>query len=413
MSRQESIVGPLVALLLALPVLVQAGGDENVYPFGSNPNLGNRMYFPDAASVLNNIDRFSSLHIRFHNCAWSPNAAQFDDDGEYYDGEDAWYKGRTAGSAANAGFSLYGSLKNRLSMGGCRRGTYINSFLTTNGADVLVQALGLNVDTSYNYCHEYQYDGGDGNDNGGSGDNYQNSYPQSATLGCTADGKFATALFTDQYCQGFYFWNTTTKDKTYQSYQRKLNGVHCANIWSGKAPKQTTSNGYTSKAHEILLQSDVCDTEVNGLCPDPWGKKSRYEQKFRLAGASRTLLVDYRFRRPMMMAAHFMIVLAVALVLVAYRVRNKERLQAQGWINCLAQDIPKFSRKRIKAFRRAWKRGARRARRAARANRAKEDDLIDEDDGVWQDEIPDAKESSFELSGSERKEKKSSKRSQR
>jgi hypothetical protein len=352
------------------------------------------MYFPDAAAVLNNIDRFSSLHIRFHNCAWSPNQAIFDDDGEYYDGEDAWYKGRTAGSAANAGFSLYGTLKNRLSMGGCRRGTYINSFFTTNGADVLVQALNLNVDASYAYCHEYQYDGeDDGNGNGG-GEEDQNAYPQSATIGCNANGKFATALFTDQYCQGMYFWNTTN-DNTYQSYQRKLNGVHCASIWNGRTPKSTTDNGYTSKAHEILLQSDVCDTSVNPLCPNPWNKKSRYEKKFRLAGASRTMLMDYKFRRPIMIIANCLLLLAVALALVAYRVRNKERLQSQGWVSCVAQDIPKFTRKRIKTFRRAWRRGARRARRAARHKQSSEEIDPIEDDGVWVDDEGDPK--SYEM----------------
>jgi hypothetical protein len=357
-----------------------AGEDLNTYHFGSNPNAKNRMYFPDAASVVRNLDRFSSLHIRFHSCAWSPNQAFFDDDGENYDGEEQWYQGRVSGSAANAGFSLYGTLKNRVSLGGCRRGTYINSFFTNYGADVLVGALGLNVDTSYSYCHEYDYDSYYDDDNEeGSGDegddDDSSSTPQSATLGCTLDGKFATALFTDQYCQGKYFWNTT-KDGTYNSYNQKLNGLRCQKIWNGKTPKSTTSNGYASKAHEILAQADVCDTMVDAACPDPWGKKSSYEHKFLMAGASRTTALDYRVRRPLVNLAHALVAAAVVLAGLSYRARNKERIQEQGMWSCLREDVPKQARKTVRSYRQALKRSRRRRRRRGASG---EDDETRED----------------------------------
>lgn len=342
--------------------------DMNVYPFGSNPNNGRRMYFPDGASVLRNLDKFSSLHIRFHNCAWSSNAAQFDDDGEYHDGEDAWYQGRIAGSSANAGFSLYGHLKSslpRLGFGNCRKATYINSFFTNNGADVLVDALGLKVDNSYTYCHEYEYDGNDGNNynNGGednkdneNNNNNQNALPQSATLGCMADGKFGTALFTDENCDGHYFWNTTTSDNTYASYNQKLGGVHCRKIWSGRASGGNgDDDGYASVAHQILLQSNVCDTQVHPQCPNPWRKKSRYEHKFKMAGASRTTVLDYRVRRPLVRLSHCILVVAAFLSLWAYRARNKKRLQEYGWVVCLQKDIPRFFKKRAKAVKRVMK----------------------------------------------------------
>lgn len=365
----------LLSLLLALtlPQLGLSGVDSNseFYPFGQNPNAKRRMYFPDAVSVLRNLDKFGSLHVRFHNCAWSPNTiTAFDDDGEYYDGEDAWYQGRTAGgSAANAGFSLYGTLKHRLQLGGCRRATYINSFFTNNGADVLVDALGLNgVDQSYTYCHEYEWnndddqngDNGNNNNNQGNGDN-QNSYPQSATLGCTADGEFATALFTDQYCQGNYFWNTTTDDKTYKSYNRKLKQVRCHKIWNGNEDQNSDSE-YKTVVHEVLLQSDVCDTRVNPLCPNPWGRKRAYETKLRLAGAGSRAVFEYRVRRPLIKLFHFLIFLSLVVTLVAYRARNRERLQAHGWATCLAKDLPKWLGRRIRAVRKFFRGGRSRRR---------------------------------------------------
>ena len=377
----------LVVLLCVLPLAVFAGqdGNSNTYPFGNNPNENRRMYFPDAVSVLRNLDKFSSLHIRFHNCAWSPNSMpSFDDDGEYYDGEDAWYQGRTgAGSAANAGFSLYGTLKNRIQLGGCRRATYINSFFTDNGADVLVQALELNVDTSNTYCHEYEWisdDDGDGEgDNHGSGDNKNNNnVPQSATLGCTAEGRFATALFTDQYCQGAYFWNTTTDDETYSSYNRKLKGLHCHKIWNGRLSE--TTNGYPSVAHEILRQSQVCDTRANALCPNPWGRKSKDEKRLKLASAGSRTTWEYRVRRPLVRICHVMLATGLVLSLVAYHARNKERLKNQGWIACVSKDLPRWFSRRTKAVRRALFRKSARRRRSMSTRRRKSRSRDDEDE---------------------------------
>ena len=361
----------VVSAFLAHLVLAGQDDNSNNYPFGHNPNENRRMYFPDGVSVLRNLDKFSSLHIRFHNCAWSPNSMPaFDDDGEYYDGEDAWYQGRTgSGSAANAGFSLFGTLKHRLQLGGCRRATYINSFFTDNGADVLVEALGLNVDTSYTYCHEYEWVGDNDGEKQESGDNENNNLPQSATLGCTADGRFATALFTDEYCQGAYFWNTTTDDNTYNAYNRKLKGIHCQKIWNGR--RSETANGYASMAHEILQQSQVCDTRANALCPNPWGRKAKDEKRLQLASAGSRTTWEYRVRRPLVRVCHFLILTGLLLSLIAYRARNKERLQNQGWIACLSKDLPRWFSRRTKAVRKAFSRKSARRRRSMSARRRK------------------------------------------
>jgi hypothetical protein len=338
----------LVAVAAALLHLTRAGSvnrDPNIYQGGrSNPNMGGGMYFPDAASVLRNLDRFSSLSIRFHSCAWSPNKiASFDDDGTNYDGEEQWYLGRTAGSAANAGFSLYGTLKNRLlPSGGCHRATFINSFFTNNGADVLIDALGLNVDTSYSYCHEYEGDQEEG-DNDAS--------PASATLGCTLDGSFATALFTDDYCQGKYFWNISSTDGTYDSYNKKLRGVDCTKIWNGKTPRSYSNGGgyYESAAHQILSQSDVCDTRVNPSCPNPWSKKSREERAFGRTSGKVVRIVQ----RALVTFSNVLLAVGLVLTLVVYRARNKERLQKAGWWDCLKEDVPNYVRGGIRKRRRA------------------------------------------------------------
>ena len=387
------LVMTMLLLVLGLwPQAVQAGRDDNSnnYPFGHNPNEKRRMYFPDGYSVLRNLDKFSSLHVRFHNCAWSPNSMpSFDDDGEYYDGEDEWYKGRTgAGSAANAGFSLFGTLKHRLQLGGCRRATYINSFFTDNGADVLIQALGLNVDTSNTYCHEYEWvaddDAAEQNQNSGDNNDDNNNLPQSATLGCTADGRFATALFTDQYCQGAYFWNTTTADDTYNSYNRKFRGVHCHKIWNGR--RSETANGYASTAHEVLLQSQVCDTRANALCPNPWGRKAGDEKRLKLASAGSRAAWDYKVRRPLVKLCHVLIFTGLLLSLIAYRARNKERLQNQGWIACISKDLPKWFHRRNRAMRKAFARksssGRRRkkTRSPRRKGRSRDEDEYEEYD---------------------------------
>ena len=370
--------------ILACPARAGQDSNSNVYPFGQNPNEKRRMYYPDAISVIRNLDKFSTLHIRYHSCAWSPNSVTaFDDDGENYDGEDAWYQGRTgSGSSANAGFSLYGTLKNRMQFGGCRKATYINSFFTTNGADVLIDALGLNVDTSYSYCHEYEWNNNENDNNQDSGDNRDNddnnnnAYPKSATLGCAADGRFATALFTDEYCQGNYFWNTTTADGTYAAYNKKLKGLHCQKIWNGRAPNSATSNGYKSTAHEILAQSEVCDTRENAACPNPWKRKSRYEKTIQLASSGSRTNMEYRVRRPLVMIFHGLLAVGLVLTLIAYRARNKERLQKSGWLNCLSKDIPKWLHRRARAVRKALSS----ARKRVRRHRRRKDEYYNDQD---------------------------------
>ena len=61
--------------------------DSNPYPYGDNPNNQFKMYWNDAANVLQDLSKFSALFIKYHGCVWSEcHVDQYDDDGENRDG---------------------------------------------------------------------------------------------------------------------------------------------------------------------------------------------------------------------------------------------------------------------------------------------------------------------------------------
>ena len=102
-------------LLFSLQLLlaVTAEKDSNPYPWGENPNNKFKNYWNDARNVVQDLDQFSALYIKYHGCVWSECSVDgFDDDGEDRDGDEYWYQYRTQPFCANAGFSLYGVLKN-------------------------------------------------------------------------------------------------------------------------------------------------------------------------------------------------------------------------------------------------------------------------------------------------------------
>lgn len=73
-------------VLLLLP-LYSAEKDSNPYPYGNNPNNQFKMYWNDAANVLQDLSKFSALFIKYHGCVWSEcHVDQYDDDGENRDG---------------------------------------------------------------------------------------------------------------------------------------------------------------------------------------------------------------------------------------------------------------------------------------------------------------------------------------
>jgi hypothetical protein len=57
-------------LLASLAAVVVAYKDTSYYPAGtSNPNVDTKMYWRDAINVLEDLDQFSKLYVKYHTCA--------------------------------------------------------------------------------------------------------------------------------------------------------------------------------------------------------------------------------------------------------------------------------------------------------------------------------------------------------
>ena len=280
-SSSSLIRAPLLLLVvLLLTTLCQADKDSNIYPWGENPNTHFKMYWKDAANVIQDLDQFQALYVQVHGCVWSEcaGADNFDDDGENHDGDEEWYLTRTTTFCANAAYSLYGIKKNNFKLvNTCSKGTYINSFFTYGGADTLARALGLNVNTKdnnrYSAVDDDTYggtsnsdcvaveangrflrdvveggarrlgqgerelsdsgDSGDGEDDWDNEDQYDTSSVVSTTMGCAASAtskynKFVLAGFDDEYCSGQHYVETVG---TLNAYNKALHKVSCTRIW--------------------------------------------------------------------------------------------------------------------------------------------------------------------------------------
>lgn len=62
-----------VVVLVSLAVLAThaaAEKDSSYYPADvSNPNVEDRMYWKDSQNVLEDLDQFSKLYVKYHTCA--------------------------------------------------------------------------------------------------------------------------------------------------------------------------------------------------------------------------------------------------------------------------------------------------------------------------------------------------------
>jgi hypothetical protein len=76
-SRITSSIGkiPVATLLILLLAavsspIVTAEKDGNYYPSGmKNPNINEKMYWRNAYDVIDDIDSFDALYVKFHSCA--------------------------------------------------------------------------------------------------------------------------------------------------------------------------------------------------------------------------------------------------------------------------------------------------------------------------------------------------------
>ena len=412
----------LLVLLLWVSLIlgssfVCAEKDSNPYPWGDNPNNhAFQMYWNDARNVLQDLDKFQALYIKYHGCVWSEcsRGDNFDDDGENRDGDEYWYQYRTQPFCGNAAFSLYGVLKNHfLQLDHCSRGTYINSFFTYGGADTLMEALHAHVSTVFD-----EKDGNDNNNNNGnyekhsnadcydveneqrdralnSNDNNGGDNDISTTMGCSAQGAFVVALFEGTTCDGNYYLGTSdSSDSDMSKYNRKMNSVRCRQIWnrfthsSGagtynrqrrqqrKLEEQNDDNSntddyyedtYNSPAEYLLSHSWACDVSLypNGLCPDPYGLKNKYDAVLQAVASGRSAKLavwQVRLHTPIVFLATLLLLAACVLWgLTYYALRHDEAKTLGTWRPVLGRDllyfcrstVPRTCRKTLRLLRRA------------------------------------------------------------
>jgi hypothetical protein len=299
----------------------------------------------------------------------------FDDDGENRDGDENWYLYRTQGLCANAAYSLYGVKKSLFAvpLNTCARGTYINSFFTYGGADVLAKALDLSISRYFNnnddgygnaVCYGVE---GENNNNGHSNDNNNkdknnnnddDSSSISSTMGCAADGSFAMAQFKGDSCDGKYFLETTDP---LTSYNKAMTGVSCTRIWSRRSNNGNTrllsssAKSYNSVAERLLRNSWACDIDLYPhACPDPYHLKQKYagvERATTNSKLARLVVANAKFKLPIRIISWLSLVSGMAMVVSAYYRRKKERIDEagggiRGWLIALYYDFGRLSRRR-------------------------------------------------------------------
>lgn len=367
-----SLTARVAALLLIVSSLqtlsVCAEKDSNPYAWGENPNKSFKMYWNDARNVLQDLDQFQSLYVKYHGCVWSEcSVDSFDDDGETRDGDEYWYQDRTQPFCANAAYSLYGELKNHWGgFNSCSKSTYINSFFTYGGADTLLSVLGISTSTTFDdqygdddgstyknsnaVCYKIEdeysnYNNGRELDSQDGDDSYQG---MSSTMGCSAEGKFSVALFQGDTCDGNNFLETS--DENLRKYNRRANGIHCKQVWNLRKDGKTLNsnnrreleqnnqgnddNSYStyqtvSSAETLLLSSWACDIQIypNG-CPDPYRLKKKYDSVLTAVSngeSPRKAIRNARIKGPMRLLSMIMFLVGMVLLGGAYYIQNKKK----------------------------------------------------------------------------------------
>mmetsp|Transcript_28493 Transcript_28493/g.37282 ORF Transcript_28493/g.37282 Transcript_28493/m.37282 type:complete len:288 (-) Transcript_28493:80-943(-) len=266
----------LMLIIVALARDVAADKCTNHYPGFEDPNCNYKMYWADAVNVLQDLSKFKALYIKYHACVWSAYGSGEEDNGNCGEdgGEDYWYMGRTQCFRANAAYSLYGVTQDTkydpsLRKSKCNKWTYINSFFTMYGAEIVSDAVGFYDDYGTSICT--------------SNGNY------STTMGCSA-GKFVKDNFKGSWCNGQYYLNTTD---TLDDYNHAMESTKCTRVWDSSQYANKIRNlqeaehssdeaqgdyeGYGSPAEKILYFSKACNIrQYPNECPDPHGLKEYY-----------------------------------------------------------------------------------------------------------------------------------------
>jgi hypothetical protein len=235
------------AVATALGVLASitdAAQDSNHYPGFTNPNLSDELYYADAVNVIQDLylGKFESLYIKYKSCVWSEygTGAENNQDNQNDDGggsvsancgsgnggDEHWYMGRTACFRANAAFELYGVLSGS-STSGCRKGTFINSFFTRLGPEVVGDAFGIDSSVVNAMCtSNAAADDAAGDDGWGNNEDSHNVLANSGETsygtGCSSQGKFRIDTFEGSYCDGLHYQATTSSPSDLSDYSTYL-----------------------------------------------------------------------------------------------------------------------------------------------------------------------------------------------
>jgi hypothetical protein len=241
LSMNMTKFAALAVTFLAVAV-VSASKDNNYYPGFTNPNLSEEMYWADAVNVLEDIQSFDSLYIKFTGCVWSE-YGMGEDHGEYYDDDEEeddgancggsggyahWYMGRTACFRANAAYELYGIPSGSSKSSGCHKGTYINSFFTRLGPEIVADAFGLDNSVVNVKCEtisggvDDEYQDGDDGWGGAVHNTLADTSSSSMATGCSSSGRFQLDMFQGAYCDGLHYTETVTSASDLDSYSKLL-----------------------------------------------------------------------------------------------------------------------------------------------------------------------------------------------
>ena len=273
--------------------------------------------------------------------------------GDNRDGDEQWYQYRTQEFCANAAYSLYGAKKGDLSVFGCTRGHFINSFFTYAGADNLLLAAGMEPIVYYNnngekgnnagtnaQCQEIENENGGNRENNrqnreGEGDN-NNHYM--STMGCDAEGNYVIAGFSANNCDGNYYSGQLDPFTEYNKQHQKLG---CHRMYS------PSHQDFYSLSY-LLNNSWSCDLDMypNG-CPDPYGKKERQAFALRVVANGGNAELAYRnmvIKGPLRFLGSVLLIIALGALVLGYKMRNQDRIASKGgktagYLRCLWDDF--------------------------------------------------------------------------
>ena len=219
--------------------------------------------------------------------------------------------------------------------------------------------------------------------------NNNNNDGTSSTVGCSASGDFVVALFEGSTCDGNYYLGTSESSSSDMSkYNRKMNGVRCRQIWNrfthssgaGTYNRQRrrrqemrqledqnqdddTADGYygvtyNSPAEYLLSHSWACDVSLypNGLCPDPYGLKNKYDAVLQAVASGRPAKLavwQVRLHTPMVFLSTLLFLAACVLLGLSYYVSRRDDAKKLGtWRPIVGRDLSHFFRSTVpRAFR--------------------------------------------------------------